>query len=357
MNIEKQKAFLIRFAYFALILGIVFICAKFLLPVLFPFVIGIAVAMILRPVIDWIQKGISSRIPIKRTLISLVVLILFYGLVVLLANIFGIKLFNFLRDLFSQLPKLYVNTIEPALATIFNGLLSRFPEIEVYFEDALNAISESLFSYITTASSVALGVITGFATQLPSILVKLIFTIVSSFFFTIDYYSISDFVLRQFSEDKRRMLVNIKRNIIGTLVKFIRAYATLMLITFVELSIGFNILGIQNAFVLAFLVSIVDILPILGTGTVLIPWAIIAFVFKKTTFGIGMLLLYLVILIVRQSLEPKIVGQQIGLHPVVTLICIFVGAQLLGVVGLLLLPITATILKKMNDEGTIHLFK
>ncbi|NLZ80748.1 MAG: sporulation integral membrane protein YtvI [Clostridiales bacterium] len=353
MNIEKQKAFLIRFTYFALILGLAFMGVKYLLPVLFPFVIGVAIAMILRPFIDWIQE----KFPIKRSLISIVILILFYGLVVLATNIFGVELFSFLQELFSKLPKLYVNTIEPAVQTILASLLSRFPEIEVYFEEGLNAVSESVFSYITTASSVALGAFTGIAAQLPSILVKLIFTIVSSFFFTIDYHEISDFLLRQFPEGKRKMLVNIKQNVIGTLIKFIRAYATLMFITFVELSIGFNLLGISNAFVLAFLVSIVDILPILGTGTILIPWAAIAFVFGKNTFGIGMLVLYLVILVVRQSLEPKIVGQQIGLHPVVTLICIFVGAQLLGVVGVLLLPVTVTILKKMNDEGTIRLFK
>lgn len=353
MNIERQKAFLIRFTYFALILGLAFMGVKYLFPILFPFIIGVVVAVILRPIIDWVQK----KVPIKRSLISMVILILFYGLLVLITNIFGVKLFSFLQDLFSRLPKLYVNTIEPAVETILNSLLSRFPEIEIYFEEGLNAISESVFSYITSASSAALGAITGIAAQLPSILVKLIFTIVSSFFFTIDYHTISDFLLRQFPEDKRKMLVKIKRNVIGTLIKFIRAYATLMLITFIELSIGFSLLGISNAFVLAFLVSIVDILPILGTGTVLIPWAIIAFVFGKTSFGIGMLVLYLVVLVVRQSLEPKVVGQQIGLHPVVTLLCIFVGAQLLGVVGLLLFPVTATILKKMNDEGTIRLFK
>lgn len=353
MNIEKQKAFLIHFTYFALILVLAYMGIKLLLPIIFPFVIGVIIATILRPVIDWL----TGKIALKRSLISIVVLILFYGLVVWMANIFGVKLFNFLKDLFLQLPKLYVNTIEPALETIFNSLLHRFPEIEVYFEDGLNAIKDSLFSYITSASSAALGAITGIATQLPSILVKLVFTIVSSFFFTIDYHTISDFLLRQFPEKTRKMLVNIKNNIIGTLIKFIRAYATLMFITFLELSIGFSILGISNAIVLAFLISIIDILPVLGTGTVLIPWSIIGFAFGKTTFAIGMLILYLVILVVRQSLEPKVVGQQIGLHPVVTLICIFVGAQLFGVVGLLLLPVTVTILKKMNDEGTIRLFK
>ena len=124
-----------------------------------------------------------------------------------------------------------------------------------------------------------------------------------------------------------------------------------------ELSLGFSILSIPNAILLGVVVAIVDIMPILGTGAILIPWSIIGFVLGNTKIGVGMLIMYLIITAVRQALEPRVVGQQIGLHPVVTLICMFVGVQLLGIIGLFMFPIIVTILKKMNDEGTIHLFK
>jgi sporulation integral membrane protein YtvI len=153
------------------------------------------------------------------------------------------------------------------------------------------------------------------------------------------------------------MIIKVKDNVIGTLGKFIKAYTTLIIITFLELSLGFFILKVPNPFLAAAVVAFVDILPILGTGAVLLPWTIICFIFGNNAMGIGILILYIIITIVRQTLEPRVVGQQIGLHPVVTLICIFVGAQLLGVVGIFLLPVTATILKKLNDEGTIHLFR
>jgi predicted PurR-regulated permease PerM len=94
----------------------------------------------------------------------------------------------------------------------------------------------------------------------------------------------------------------------------------------------------------------------LGTGAVLIPWAIIALVLGQTKIGIGMFVLYIIITAVRQAIEPKIVGEQIGLHPIMTLILMYVGAQLMGVLGLLLLPVIATIIKTLNDEGTINLF-
>ncbi len=96
------------------------------------------------------------------------------------------------------------------------------------------------------------------------------------------------------------------------------------------------------------MVAIIDILPILGTGAILLPWSIIAFILGNYKIGIGILLLYIVITAVRQTIEPKIVGQQIGLHPIVTLLLMYVGAQLMGVLGLLLLPIIATIIKNIK---------
>jgi sporulation integral membrane protein YtvI len=356
MNLEKQKAFIVHFVYIALILGLAFISIKYLLPLLMPFVIGLFVAALFRQTID----VIAQKTHIKRTFVSILILLIFYSLIALLTILVSAKVFYFLKDIFNRLPAIYTdvaNSIEPALEDETKNLLLQFPEIEVYLEDILNSIGDSLFSVITTASTTVVGSITGFAGRVPSILINFLFTIVSSFFFTIDYHRIANFVLKQFPKEKREMVLQLKDNVIGTLGKFIKAYATLILITFTELAIGLTIIRIPNPLLIAGVVAVVDILPILGTGAVLLPWTIIAFIFEKNTMAIGILILYIVVTIVRQTLEPKVVGQQIGLHPVVTLLCIFAGAQLLGVVGLLLFPITATILKKMNDEGTIHLFK
>ncbi len=353
MKLEKQKAFLIHFAYIALILGLAYISIKYFLPLLMPFVIGLIVAAILRQMIDAIAKITH----VKRAFVSILILLIFYSAIALLVLLVGAKAFAFLKDIFYQLPRLYKEAIEPAMNSATSDLLLRFPDIEIYLEDIFSSISNSIFSFITNASTTVVGAITGFAGKVPSILINFLFTIVSSFFFTIDYHRIANFVIKQFPKEKQGMVLQLKDNVIGTLGKFIKAYATLITITFLELSAGFWILGIPNPLLIAGLVAIVDLLPILGTGAVLLPWIIIAFIFGKNSLAIGILILYIVVTIVRQTLEPKIVGQQIGLHPVVTLLCIFAGAQLLGVIGLLLFPITATILKKMNDEGTIHLFK
>ena len=353
MNLERQKAFIIHAAYITLILGLVYVSIKYFLPLLMPFVIGMIVALVFRPLIDLIHE----KTRMKRSLVSIFILILFYSLLALLISLIGLKVFTYIENLFYRLPALYADTIEPAIRKIADNLILRFPEIEYYVEEFLENISVSIFDYLKTISSTVVTAITGFAGQLPALLIKFIFTIVSSFFFTIDYYRIGDFVMRQFKGERGKMVLRLKANGIGTLGKFIKAYSLIIVITFIELSAGFWILKIPNAFVLGALVAIVDILPILGTGAVLLPWSILSFILGNLKIGVGILLLYLFVTAVRQTIEPKIVGKQIGLHPIVTLVLMYVGAQLMGVLGLLLLPILATIIKTLNDDGTIRLFK
>lgn len=353
MNLEKQKAFIIHVAYITLILGMVYVVIKYLLPLMMPFVIGMVLAVVFRHLIDVIVK----KTHIKRSFVSIFILLIFYGLLGFLISLIGVKMFSFIQNLVNGLPDLYEKTIQPAMNTIADDLILRFPGIEQYLADFLNNISDSIFSFLTTTSTTVLGTLTGLAGKVPLLLINLIFMIVSSFFFTIDYYRITRFVIRQFKGERREMILKLKNNGLGTLGKFFKAYAAIISISFFELSIGFFILKVPNAFLIGALVAIIDVLPILGTGAVLLPWSIISFILGNTRLGIGMLLLYVIITAVRQIIEPKIVGQQIGLHPIITLLLMFVGAQLMGVLGLLLLPILATIVKKLNDEGTIHLFK
>ncbi len=348
MNLEKQKAFIIYIIYIAMILGLGYIVIKYLLPMLMPFVIGLVIAVVFRKLIDFIE----AKLHIKRAFISIFILIVFYGLLVLMFSFIGVKIFTFLRDLFGRLPTLYEQTIQPAISKLADDLVQQFPQIKPYIEN----LNDTIFGFVTSASSSVIGMITGIAGALPMLLIKLIFMVVSSFFFTIDYYRITNFVIRQFKGERRAMVLKLKDNGIGTLGKFFRAYATIISITFVELSVGFWIIGIPNAPLYGALIAVIDVLPILGTGAVLVPWSVIAFILGTNRIGFGMLILYIIITAVRQAIEPKIVGQQIGLHPILTLLLMYVGTQLMGVLGLLLLPVIATILKKLNDEGTIQLF-
>jgi sporulation integral membrane protein YtvI len=353
MSLEKQKAFIIHCVFAFILLIMVYAGVKYVFPLLMPFVIGLIISIAFRKPIDLISK----KIGIKRAFSSIIILVLFYAFLTLVISLIGARFFQFISSLFNNLPALYKETIQPALFTFTNQMSDRFPVIKVYLDDFVNNIGQSIFTYLSNISSKVVTMVTGLAGQVPTLLIKVIFTIVSSFFFTIDYYKIGNFVLRQFGDKRRNVILVLKDNVIGSLGKFVRAYALIISITFIELSIGFSIIGIPNPFLIGLMVAIIDVLPVLGTGAVLLPWSIIAFSIGDTRIGIGMLVLYIFITVVRQVLEPKIIGQQIGLHPIVTLILMYVGVQLMGILGLFMLPIIATILVKLNKEGSIHLFK
>lgn len=353
MKLEKQKAFIIHCIFIFILLIFVYVGIKYVFPLLMPFVIGVIIAMAFRGIIDKLE----SKTGIKRTLLSIFVLLIFYGLIGVVITLIGSKIVTFISSLFYSLPSLYKDTFLPAIQIISDNIVERFPSVKTYLDNFVINIDQSFFNFISNTSSKVVGLATGIAGQIPTLLIKFIFTIVASFFFTIDYYKITGFFIGQFGGSKQEMMLRLKDNVVGTLGKFVRAYTLIISITFLELSIGFWIIGIPTPFLFGLLVAIIDIMPILGTGAVLIPWSVIALVMGNTKVGIGMLLLYIIITVVRQVIEPRIVGQQIGLHPLVTLILMYVGAQLMGVLGLFILPIIATILVKLNKEGSIHLFK
>ena len=136
-----------------------------------------------------------------------------------------------------------------------------------------------------------------------------------------------------------------------------------MLITFSEMFIGLNILkliGVYESsyiFVISFVTCVVDIVPVLGTGTIVLPWAVYSFIMGDVGMGIGLLIIYGVITVIRQIIEPKLVAMQLGLPPFITIIAMFFGLKLFGFIGLFLLPLLITMLKVLNDNGTIHLWK
>jgi len=181
--------------------------------------------------------------------------------------------------------------------------------------------------------------------------------VISTFFIASDFESLSQFVYRQFSGKGNDLLMRIKHYLVDTLSVVIRSYAIIMTVTFVELSIGLSIINVPNAILIALIIAMFDIMPIFGTGGVMIPWTIISFIQGDNKLGIGLLIVYVFVTVVRNIIEPKIVGSQLGLHPVVTLMSMFIGVNLFGFLGLFGLPITLSLLKHLNDTSAVKIYK
>jgi len=278
-------------------------------------------------------------------------------LIALLGVVIFDRLVSAATSFLVSLPELWNVTLMPALRNIGEWMGNKLSQLNISLDMQVEEVLAPLGAGISSLSTKLLGMAGGIAFSLPSVLISVIICIVSTLFMLFDWDRFMDFIAMQLSGRNGDLAKRITRQSGATIKKFIFSYGLIMLITFTELSIGFNIIGIRNPFLIAALISVFDIMPVVGCGGILIPWTLISFVIGSTRVGIGLALLYLVITVVRNVLEPRIVGQQVGLHPLVTLMSMVIGSSLMGGVGLLGLPITLAVLNKMNAEGVIHIFK
>ena len=143
----------------------------------------------------------------------------------------------------------------------------------------------------------------------------------------------------------------------------IKAYILIILVTFCEMFLGLSVLklfGIYKGswvFFIAIITAIVDIFPVLGTGTILLPWSLYSFISGDIPMGIGVLILYIFITVMRQFIEPKLVAGQLGLPPFLTIMGMYIGLKVFGIIGMFMVPLTIILIKLLNDEGVIHIWK
>lgn len=351
--VYKRKCFLINLTYFVVIAAIVILVIKYALSALMPFVVAAMSAAILRPVLDFFNQ----RLKFPRKLTGVVLALVFYLCIAMVALIVVDRMLDTATSLLMALPGLWSDTLMPALEKIVEVLGEKLAQVDIELEFGAEELLSQLGTRITSLSAKLLGKVGGIAFSLPSMLISVIICIVSTLFMLFDWNKIRDFILIQMSDRGGDLARRITRQSGSTIRKFILSYGLIMLTTFTELSIGLNIIGIRNAFMISALIAIFDIMPVVGCGGILIPWSLIGFIIGNTRIGVGIAILYLVITVVRNIIEPRIVGQQVGLHPLVTLMSMVVGSSIMGGVGLLGLPITLAVLNKMNADGVIHLYK
>ncbi len=354
---EKRKTFIINFLYFAIIIVAIFLGLQFALTLLFPFVAALFISYILKHPIRFIAKktGLSKRA------VAIVLVLLFYGTIGMFLVLASIRAFSFITDLVQRLPQIFRLYANPVMTDLFDELERALEQADPQILDTVDYLwsqfMQSLRSLVSNLSLTSMEAISSIASSLPMLFIKLLLMVISTFFISMDYDRLTAFCMRQLNGWARDIFLQVKEYIVGTLFVCIRSYALIMSITFVELFIGLSLFKVNYAFLVALGIAIFDILPVLGTGGIMIPWALITAVLGDFSMAIKLFGLYLFITIVRNIIEPKIVGSQIGLHPVVTLVCMFAGVQLFGVVGLFGFPIGLSLLMHLNRTGTIKIFR
>ena len=355
-DIEKKKAFLIRLLYALVILGIaIFVCRK-AIPALMPFVIAFVVSLLLRPMVRFLHETCH----VQKQIAAFIVVLLFYALVGMLIILLGAKLLGTGRNLVLTLPAYYTARVEPLLYEI-GDLLEIFfakldPAVAATLNDYLAGAGTALKTAVSNFSMTALKFLTNFAISMPSLIVDTIIMVIATVFITTDMPLLKRFLMHQLPVRTQYVLHNGKMHLSRTLLQYVRSYGLILSITFVELVIGLSLIGIQRAPLLSLLIATFDILPVVGCGTVLIPWTIISVVLGEFHRALYIGLLYIIITVIRNYIEPRIIGNTIGLHPIVTLSSMVIGVYLFGGIGLLGLPVTLALITSLNDAGVIHWF-
>lgn len=353
----KKKQFIVNTIYILLILAIVYVVLKYAVSLISPFIFAFVIAYILKKP----ARVISAKVKVPRKLVSFLLVLIFYSTAGVLVSLIGVKIISTVSTIISALPVIYEEQLGPFLISTFDGIeIAIFrldPALVEVLNEGFDQFVNSLGENITNLSLSLVGSLSSIASSLPAFLVKILLMVISTFFMAMDLDELSQFMLRQFSSRGNVIIQMVKQYMVNTLFVVIRSYAMIMSITFVELSLGLSIIGVPNAILIALVIAFFDILPVLGTGGVMIPWTIITFLQGNYHMGFGLLAVYIFVTVVRNILEPKIVGGQLGIHPVVALMSMFVGANLIGVIGLFGFPITLSLLKHLNDTQTIKLFK
>ena len=378
---EKKRRWIINVAFYAMLLVLGFLFYKYAFGVCFPIMFAFFVAVILQRPKNFIikktviKKGFASTICVFALMLIAAAIVVLIGvraaeeirgfidyISVQFSNLDTIvnTLETFILTTVGKLPEFISETATESITALFTQLREFIAGTNSELPQQFGGLSEKFnFSWITTPIT---GVIST-ASRIPSILISIVVTVVLSCFMTADYDIITRFVYCQFPKEKRKDLTRAKQLLKLNLGKMAKAYALIMVVTFTEVFIGLTILKMIGLFnsnyiaVIAVVTSIVDVIPVLGTGTIVLPWAAYSLIVGDYGMAIGLLILYATVTVIRQIVEPKLVAGQLGLPPFVTLIAMYLGLKIIGVLGVFILPIIAIMLKLLNDEGIITLWK
>ncbi|MBP1761021.1 MAG: Sporulation integral rane protein YtvI [Firmicutes bacterium] len=324
------------------------------IPKLFlPFIFAILIAVLIEPVVNFFE----ARLRFKRVLAVLTSLLLVIGGFIYIVS-------SLVSVIIKQLTTIYKATQSNADSMI-PEIISKISDVRLFFlrldlpvqlQDTMQASIQKAIEWGQHMISVVINGLVSFVTMLPGLMIFLMIATVATFFIIKDRALIRSFILHIIPPGMRDSSQNILGRLIKAFVGFVKAYSILISVTFVLTLVALKILSVQYALTLALLIAIADILPVLGPGTIYIPWIVWEFISGQIGMGIALLVAYVIISAVRQFLEPKIVGDNIGLHPLATLMSLYVGLKLGGVVGMIMGPVCVVIFIAIYRTGLLDRF-
>ena len=294
---------------------------------------------------------LGRKFKIKRQFSAIIVLTVFF-VVVFVAIYFSASMIikqsiDFAKDIPSRV-QTFVEKNEK-IQSIYGNLSD---DTKDYIMDSTGTVAQKAGELGTKFAGSLFGVVKNF----PEYFVAFIIFMVAVYIFAIELPKLKPKFLSVFDrKESREKIENALNKLKFSIVGFLKSQVLLSFLTFLVTLIGLVIIGADYAIVMAIVIVVVDLLPVLGTGSVLVPWAIYCFLISNVPLGVGLLILFVVITAFRRIVEPKLIGDSIGLSPLATLISLYIGFKLLGVMGMILGPVIAIVVITLKESGMIKI--
>ncbi len=335
----------------AVILALIYVAPP-LLSLLTPFVLALILAWLLNPVIKAIQK----RLGIPRSILSLVLIFLLFAVAGGLLGVLVYSVASELVSLASNWQSIWSSMLA-AGQTVGEALSGFFAHLPPEVVETVNTMASNLVVWLQgylslMLSNLAAGAGT-FAMRVPPFAIATVIFVMASYFIVSDYPRIRFLFLDHLSKNVHGFLGDVKRTATAAFGGYVKAQLILSIGVFFILLIGFGVVGEPYAVLLAFLLAVLDFIPIVGAGTAMIPWAVVNVFTGDYRHAIEMMVIWGIIALFRRVAEPKVVGDQTGLSPILSLISIYVGMQVAGVAGMILGPVLCMVIINVSKLGVL----
>ena len=300
-----------------------------------PFVVGWILALLANPLVRFLER----RVKLVRRHGSMLIIIAALAIVIGLFYGAGLLVYREMGSFLADAPEIYQSVIAEIENALQNGrkLAEYFPQNLqpplLAFSDNLDGLFGKL---VSRAAEPTVQIAGHVAKSIPNLLVNMVIIILSSYLFLADRESIMRWLKEHLPAFVFRYIEYMKRDAKGLIGGYFLAQFRIMCVVALILAAGFLVLGVRYGVLLAFLTAILDFLPIFGTGTVLFPWAVVKLFAGEYAYATGLILLYILTQVVRQIIQPKIVGESMGLPPLMTLFLLYLGFKLRGLTGMIL---------------------
>ena len=318
------------------------------LSIFLPFILGYLFSLLINPLADKLQ----NRLKLPRGISAILVIILTVGIVggILTGVIW--KIVSEVISLYSQYPKIYSDAVAlwESISDKYSKLYTVMPDnFKSLFDNFGSQISETVTGFFGKTPVVERA--GNFAKSLPGMFIALIVFFLSLYFMVTDAELVSKKIHEIVPSAVLERLADIRTELKKYMGGYVRAQCIIMTVAFCILFIGLTILQKDYALLIAIGIAVLDALPFFGSGAALWPWALVSFLSGSVKSGVGLVIIYLIIILTRQTIEPKLVSSKIGLHPILTLMSMYVGYRTFSIGGMILGPITLMIVISFYRAG------